>query len=276
MSEEQKREIEATQEAEAAEAVEAAGAVGPAQLDEGSADSAEPSPKAKKPRNKRKIITAAVVVVAVIGIAGGAFWAWHETPGFCAAICHNMDDYLTGYNQEQAVAGTDKWGNEVTNTNAMMSVLHRANDTTAKSEIVCLDCHHAVLGEQITEGAEFITGNYYDKLNERVGDGLTAWWNEDQDRFCANENCHVYLQGENGAVNREKLEAVTAAKYGTYNPHSTYHSTIDMSCTSCHKGHRASVVSCTACHENEFSIPDGWVTYQQSQEYIQARFGNAS
>ena len=230
--------------------------------------------KERKPRNMKKIGVVAVVIVAIIAVAGVGFWKWHETPEFCAAFCHNMDEYLDGYSQEQNTVGTDKWGNEVSNTNAMMAVLHKSNNTTAKSTIVCLDCHHAVIGEQMTEGAEFVTGNYYSPLSERVGGDLTAWWNEDEDRFCSNENCHVILQGENGSVDRDKLEDMTSAKYGTYNPHSQHHDTIEMSCTDCHKGHRASVLMCTSCHKDDFELPEGWVTYQQSQELVNAEFAN--
>ena len=231
--------------------------------------------KKKKPVNKKKLGIVAVVIVAIIAVAGVGFWKWHETPSFCAAFCHNMDQYLDGYMQEQDTTGTDKWGNEVSNTNAMMAVLHKSNDTTSKSEIVCLDCHHAVIGEQMTEGVEFVTGNYYDPLDERVGGDLTAWWNEDEDRFCSNENCHVVLQGADGKVDRDKLEGMTAAKYGKYNPHSQHHESMELSCTECHKGHRASVLVCTGCHtDGEFTLPDGWVTYQQSEELVNAEFAS--
>ena len=48
-----------------------------------------------------------------------------------------------------------------------------------------------------------------------------------------------------------------------------------MQCTTCHKGHRASVVACTGCHEHEnVAVPDGWLTYQQSQDLMAKSFGN--
>ncbi len=228
----------------------------------------------KKPLDKKKFGVAAVVVVAVIAVAGAGFWKWHETPQFCAAICHNMDTYYASYTQEKGVEGTDKWGNEVSDTSAMLAVAHASNDSTGKSEILCLDCHHAIIGEQVMEGAKFVTGDYYDPLDERVGEDLTAWWNEDEDRFCANEDCHVILQGENGTVNRDKLEEMTSARYGTYNPHSQYHESIELSCTDCHKGHRASVLQCTGCHEDDFEIPSGWITYEQNEELVNAKFAS--
>ena len=65
--------------------------------------------KAKMSAKKKGIIWAVIIVVVAGG--GFGFWRWHETPAFCAAICHNMDQYLDGYNQEQGKAGVDKYGN---------------------------------------------------------------------------------------------------------------------------------------------------------------------
>ncbi len=230
--------------------------------------------KSKKPLNKKKLGIVAVVVVVVVAVAGVGAWKWHETPEFCAAFCHNMDDYYNSYAQEKGVAGTDKWGNEVSDTSAMLAVAHAHNDTTGKQNVACLDCHHAVIGEQMTEGVEFVTGNYYSELDERVGEDLTSWWGEDEDRFCANENCHVILQGENGTIDRDKLEKMTSVKFGKYNPHSQHHDGIKLSCTDCHKGHRASVLQYTGCHEDDFDLPSGWITYQQNEELINAKFAS--
>ena len=230
--------------------------------------------KAKKPRDVKKLGVIAVVVVAVLAVAGVGAWKWHETPEFCAAFCHNMDEYLDTYAQEKGVAGVDKWGNEVSNTSAMVATLHASNATTGKSTVACMDCHHAVIGQQVSEGVHWVTGNYYYPLDELVGEELTVWWEEPEDRFCANENCHVILQGPDGTVNRDKLEAMTAVEYGTFNPHAQHHEGIQHSCTSCHKGHRASVLTCTGCHEDEFSLPEGWITYQQNEELINAAFAS--
>lgn len=228
----------------------------------------------KRPRNKKKVGIVAGVVVVVCAIAGVGAWNWHETPEFCAAFCHNMDVYYDSYSQEKGAAGTDKWGNEVTDTSAMLAVAHANNDTTGKSKVTCLDCHHAVIGEQIAEGTEYLTGNYYAQLDERVGEDLTSWWKEDEDRFCANENCHVRLQGADGEIDRDRLEKMTAARFGKYNPHSQHHDGIEISCTDCHKGHRASVLTCTGCHEDDFELPSGWITYQQNQELVNKTFAS--
>jgi len=220
------------------------------------------------PKKKATILVAALVIVAAGGLG---FWKWHETPGFCAAICHNMDQYLATYLEPQNAPGVDKYGNPVSNTNAMMSVLHRSNATTGKSEILCLDCHHAVIGEQVSEGMYWATGNYLDPLDERVGGHLTAWWKEDSTRFCVNENCHAYLLGEDGLVDRSKLEQSTWMM--EFNPHSQYHEAQQMECTACHKGHRASVQNCTSCHEHEnIALPDGWITATESKELMEKTF----
>ena len=223
--------------------------------------------KQKRPRNKKKILGTLAIVVVVFAAAGFGFYTWHEQPSFCAAFCHNMDQYLETYEQEQGVEGFDKYGNEMENTNAAMSTLHRANMTTAKPTITCLMCHEPTLPEQASEGIAFVTGNYLDPLDERVGYDLTRWHNADATTFCANENCHSYLLGEDGLVDRSKLEHVTASM--EFNPHDTHHANAQMTCTNCHKGHRASVMQCTSCHEHEdVAVPDGWLTAEEDQQLM--------
>jgi len=226
-----------------------------------------PAPK-KKRKNKLLILGIVVVVVAALG---GGFWVWHETPGFCAAFCHNMDQYLSGYEQEQGVQGIDKYGNAVSNTNAMMAVLHRQTNATAMPEIRCMGCHHPIIGEQISEGIGWATGNYLDPLDERVGGDLTHWWGEPANNFCANENCHAYLLGDNGELSYGKLEKSTQSR--AFNPHQQYHENLSLDCTDCHKGHRASTVVCTACHQHEnIDLPDGWITYAESEALMSKQF----
>ena len=77
------------------------------------------------PQKKRKKWPVVVgVVVAVLVVAGAGFFVWHEQPSFCNAICHTpMDAYLPTYEAEVDQAGIDKWGNEVTNSRAMMAAL---------------------------------------------------------------------------------------------------------------------------------------------------------
>ena len=225
--------------------------------------------KSKMSAKKKGIIWAVIIVV----IAGGGFgfWKWHETPAFCAAICHNMDQYLDGYNQEQGKAGVDKYGNAVSDTNAMMAVLHRATADPNMPEIRCLGCHHAVIGEQVSEGISWLFGNYLDPLDERVGADLTHWWKEPANNFCSNSGCHADLLGADGVLDYIKLAKLTATS--AFNPHNFMYHDLALECTDCHKGHRASTVVCTGCHQHEsVQLPSGWVTYDESQDILKKVF----
>lgn len=217
----------------------------------------------------------AAVVVAIIAVAGFGLYQWHETPGFCAAFCHNMDEYLETYSEEQGVEGFDKYGNTVSNTNAMMATLHRATDATAMPEIRCMGCHEPVIAEQVSEGIAMVTGNYLAPLNERVSDQLTAWAGKEESQLCVNDSCHVYLRGADGLIDKAELAKSTEAKKALlgFNPHEQHHVGIDMACTSCHKGHRASVLACTSCHEHEdVVLPDGWITAAESNALMTEQF----
>ena len=222
-------------------------------------------PKRKMPKQKKLIIWAVVLVV----IAGGGFgfWKWHETPAFCAAICHNMDPYLDGYEQAQGAVGVDKYGNAVSDTNAMMAVLHRQTNDAEMPEIRCMGCHHAVIGEQVSEGISWMFGNYLDPLDERVGGDLTKWWKEPANNFCSNADCHSALLGDDGVLDYIKLAKLTAGL--SFNPHNFMQHNISLQCTDCHKGHRASTVVCTGCHHHEdVELPAGWVTYDESEAIL--------
>ncbi|MDO4182999.1 MAG: cytochrome c3 family protein [Coriobacteriia bacterium] len=234
------------------------------------AENAAPAEKStKKPKTKKKLGIVVAVIVVVVAVAGVGFWKWHETPEFCAAICHFQDPYLEGYQQEQNTAGVDKYGNQVSNTNAMMSTLHRTTQTQVWTTIACMDCHHPVIAQQISEGITWVSGNYYDPLTEKTTADLTHWEGTVEDAFCANANCHAYLVGEDGMVDRDKLEKTTWSL--DFNPHSTHHEGIQPSCTECHKGHRASVNMCTACHD-EATLPAGWISYQESADLMSKVF----
>lgn len=238
------------------------------------ADEKKPVEGAKAPKKKMAGATKGIItacVVAVVAAAGFGFWQWHETPQFCAAICHNMDQYLETYLQEEGVTGVDKYGNAVSDTTAMLSTRHRETMTTAKPEIRCMGCHHPVMAEQVSEAMSHISGNYYDPLTERVGEDLTHWEGTQGTQFCVNEACHAYLRGSDGLVDRSKLEDATVRL--EFNPHSQHHD-IELQCTECHKGHRASVLVCTGCHEHDnVALPSGWVTYDQGEQIIAQAYG---
>ena len=230
----------------------------------------EETAEEKAPSKKRKGKKWAIVgVVAVVLVAVGAgMMVWHESPSFCSTLCHIEGTYVDNYMQEQGVAGTDKYGNKVSNTNAMMAVLHRNTKATAKSEIVCVDCHVPNFVELAHDGMNYVSGNYPLPRNERTLSGLMSWDGKEGSSFCANENCHVYLLGNDGKLSMSKLAQSTAGR--EFNPHAQHHENLTLECSDCHKGHRASTIVCTGCHEHEnVALPDGWVTYSESQKLLQ-------
>ncbi len=221
---------------------------------EASADEAAAAPEAapapKKRKKKLPIILGVVVVVLVA--AGDGFWVWHEQPSFCGAICHTpMDEYLETYEQEADTTGVDKYGNEVTNTSAMLCVSHKVSEEEGGAGATCLSCHIPVLSEQISEGINWISGNYTYPLYERTTSDLTEASGTSADEFCLNESCHN--------ITRDDL--IEATSYMTRNVHVAQHGTNE--CTTCHKGHRASVNYCSSCH-SDAEIPDGWLTVAEA------------
>ena len=73
-----------------------------------------------------------------------------------------------------------------------------------------------------------------------------------------NDTCHTF--------SREDLQKKTEWM-GVVNPHSDRHG--EQKCSTCHKAHRASVMYCTECHTDAV-VPDGWLTYQESQDLVDA------
>ena len=202
---------------------------------------------APKKKGKKWPIVVGVVVVVLIA-AGAGFWVWHEQPSFCAAICHTpMDEYLETYEQEPGTTGVDKWGNEVSNTNAMLAVSHKAQGKD------CMSCHVPTLSEQMSEGINWVTGNYVYPLEERDTDMLTEARGVDADEFCLNESCH----------NLTRDDLVKATSDMEFNPHQPQHGEIE--CSECHKAHRASVMYCTQCH-SEAEVPEGWLTVAEANK----------
>lgn len=189
-------------------------------------------------------------VAAVLVIAALGFFAWHEQPSFCNAICHSpMDPYLPTYTAELGEPAVDKWGNEVEDSSSMLAAVHATAGKT------CLDCHQPELSEQIGEGAEWISGKYDETLSERTTTQLVeARGLENSDEFCMNGTCHNF--------SREDLEKKTAWM-GKINPHSSQHG--EQKCSTCHKAHRASVNYCSQCHTDAV-VPDGWLSYTESKE----------
>lgn len=235
---------------------------------------AEPKPK----KHKGLIITA--IVVVVLAVAGVGMYQWHEHPSFCSTMCHIEQTYVDNYSQEKGVVGTDKYGNEVSNTNAMMAVLHSHNNTTGKnSTIECVDCHEPNMTELATDGMHYVAGDYYLPRTERDLGRMMKWDGKEGTQFCVNENCHAYLRGSDGLVDYNKLEKTTIEM--EFNPHSQHHGdNIRVECGECHKGHRASTVVCSGCHNASNPdipsavLPDGWVSYQESQQILEDAHAN--
>ena len=123
-------------------------------------EAAKAAPKKRKKHRKGMI---AGIVVAIIAVIGFGFYQWHETPEFCVSICHTPMDkaYLDTLYANPYKPATDKWGNEVTKADAMLASKHGAMGKR------CMACHEPAIEEQVTEGIEWVTGNYYNPLSER-------------------------------------------------------------------------------------------------------------
>ena len=229
----------------------------------GTTETSEEKGNAKpKSKHKKGPITVGVVAVVLV-VAGAGFWVWHEQPSFCSAICHTpMDSYNETYDQDKGVEGVDKYGNLVTNTASMMAVSHREDAGTT-----CLDCHVPSLGEQISEGINWISGNY-EVVETQTGNlvpterslsDLTEARGVASEQFCLNEACHTNDDGS--VMTRDDLIAKTS-NYSR-NPHVEQHESVD--CGECHKAHRASVNKCTQCHDDA-PVPDGWITVAEEKK----------
>jgi Zn finger protein HypA/HybF involved in hydrogenase expression len=210
-------------------------------------------PAAKAPQKKRWPIVVGVVVVVLV-VAGIGGLVWHEQPSFCNAICHApMDGYLETYEAQSGQEATDKWGNTVSDASGMMASVHRE-----KAQANCLSCHQPVMSEQVNEGLEWVSGNFYTNLTERSLTQLVEARGVNSQKFCLNESCH----------NMTYDDLAKATSNMTYNPHQTHYDGLE--CSDCHKAHRASVYYCTKCHSDaESQMPAGWITYAQSQQLEQ-------
>lgn len=178
--------------------------------------------------SKRGKMTA-IIVAAVIVIAGFGFWTWHEQPSFCGAICHTpMDAYA------------DTYFTDVNDEDATLVAVHAAAGKT------CLSCHPANLGDQITEGMHWVSGDFtYDKETGK----LISRSNEfAAPESCMTSNCHIF--------SLEDLEKKTS--WMEWNPHAFDEHGI-TNCGDCHKMHDTSVFVCTQCHyQASENVPEGW------------------
>ncbi len=213
-----------------------------------------PSPKKRFGflKGGKAYVTLGVSVVIIL-LAACGFTVLHEQPSFCNAICHAPQDPINAtYEGNSGEAGVDKWGNPVEDMGDLLVVAHKEN-----GDMVCLDCHEATMGQQVTEGVLWISGNYDYPLDERTLTDLNHYVKaDDPNEFCLNESCHN--------MTYEDL-AKTTESYGEYNPHITEDRHQELECGDCHKAHRQSVNACSRCHDDgEITIPDGWLSYEES------------
>ncbi len=167
-----------------------------------------------------------VLILVIVGVAG---WFWHETPGFCGAICHSpMDPYLKGFES----------GDE-----SLLITTH----AKGSPKLECLDCHIPTLDQQVMEATHWISGDFTDPLAVR------KYATKD---FCARSGCHDV----------EKIIAATenyGGKQG-FNPHNSRHG--EMPCYNCHSMHNKSSLFCDNCHNVQ--APKGWVAPTTKGEAI--------
>lgn len=188
------------------------------------ADEIKETSKAPKRKIKRlPIIIAAVVVVAVIGVAG---WAWHATPECCDTICHST---------------MGKYYDSFVNDSESLAYKHAS---VANNQ--CLGCHEATLPQMMHEVQVQLSGSYSEPF-EKV-----TFSND----FCLQSGCHLGAGVMPGATE-------SSTKDWGFDPHSTYHGGVTQQCNSCHRFHDQSVLTCTGCHqigayEGEGDVPEGW------------------
>lgn len=211
--------------------------------------------KPSQKKTKSKKLTIIGVVCLIVVAAGIGLWVWHEQPSFCSAICHSpMDPYLPTYEAQVDQPAVDKWGNQVAKGSYMLASVHRTD-----GDARCMSCHVPVISEQVTEAVAWVSGDYYDPLDERTLSDLTEARGVPGDEFCLNEACHN--------VTRADLEQATKDEW-EFNPHTPQHGSQD--CTACHKAHRQSVMLCTECH-TEAEVPEGWVSAAEGKQLAGAQ-----
>ena len=189
----------------------------------------EERPAAKPAQTKRRRTIATVCVVAAVLVAAvGGFAVWHNQPSFCGTVCHTpMSAYVESY------YNTD--GTSLANVHM-------------KAGKDCLTCHEPNIGEQVTEGMHWITGDYVfdddtQHLTSRSGEIATQ-------EFCLNESCHN--------MDLDKLQKKT--KWMAWNPHNFSEHGVPE-CGDCHKMHSQSVITCSECHyQAAEDVPEGWTS----------------
>lgn len=199
-------------------------APGAGQPDAGAATEGGAGTRPAAPRRRRRWPVAVGVAAAIVVAAGAGFWAWHEQPSFCNAVCHNpMDAYVEGYYEAPET----------------VAYAHQVEGVT------CLQCHEAKLEDQVHEAMVWVSGDFStdeDGLLTRVGV-------RSDEAMCATAGCHDF----------DEVVAATADWGGEagVNPHDS-HQGRAIDCSNCHGVHQESVMYCNTCHDYE--VPEGWAS----------------
>ena len=160
---------------------------------------------------KKRLLIAVAALVIVLGASGATALKLSYNPSFCSAVCHVMDPYDETYTSTSA---------------GLLAYAH------AEVGVVCKDCHHTNIPQQVREIVVTITGQYEEPLKKR--------------RIYKEEclACH-----EHGSY--DDIQQLTADVEP--NPHDSHWD--ELECRLCHNMHRPSVDYCVECHEHGFVVP---------------------
>jgi len=161
---------------------------------------------------KTRILIIAAAIIVLAGATGGTALKLSYNPSFCATVCHVMEKYDESYMSESA---------------GMLAHAH------AEAGVVCKDCHHTDIPQQVREIAVTITGQYDEPLRERRVE---------------KEQCLACHEHESYAQLREMTADVEPV-----NPHDSHLD--ELECRLCHKMHRPSEDYCEQCHAHGFDVP---------------------
>lgn len=180
---------------------------------------------AAAPKRKKWPIVVGIVA-AVLIVCGIGFGVWHNTPGFCNAVCHApMDNYVESYYEGDP---------------GCLVTQHAA------AKVSCLDCHEARIGEQVAEVGMWIDDSFV--VDEQGNLQIPANQYMANEEFCLKSGCHDWNDVVDATWGFEGNDA-------KYNPHSS-HQDGSLVCGDCHKSHSKSTLYCGKCHT--LNAPEGW------------------
>ncbi len=169
------------------------------------------------PAPKKRVWPIVISAFSVVVIAAlVACLHWHEQPSFCSTVCHEvMASYVDAYYSEDP---------------ALAVTAHEA------AGITCLGCHwsQAKLLDLVNEVVMFVSDSFTDPLPDMSEEFVN-------DEFCG--TCH------DGTTSSTKEEATEDWDYDPHNiPDDETHSSLEITCSSCHSVHKQSTLVCAECH----------------------------